>query len=296
MVVVYNGSPDSSRSFRDALAEGLASHGYRDGENLKVEAVYVQFQWDRISEILQKVIAGKPDIIVVSGSPGSLAAKKATSTIPIVMASVGDPLGLGLVTSLARPGGNVTGIGISAEAVVPKALELLREMLPGIRSFGVLSDPRMPMASLVWKPLEATANRLSIALERYDASSPEELERVLGGFSRGKPQALLVNPFPLFSAHASKIVETLSSKRIPAMLTIDRAADLGALTAFWSDLAGGWRKTATYIHRILQGAKPGDLAIELPTKYDLVINLKTAKALGIVIPQSVLLRTDRVIQ
>lgn len=296
VVPVFNGTPESDRNRREAFLQGLRQHGYQDGGNLKIEAIYADNKSDLLPALLREVVARKPDVIIVAGSAASLAAKKATSTIPVVMATVGDPVGLGLTDSLARPGGNITGNSIVAEAVVPKALQILHETLPNVRIFGVLVDTKNPVVSLVWTPLEAAAKRLGVALERYDARSPEELDRVLGAFAQRRPQALIVFPMPLFTNDTKKIAESLTRNRVPAILSLDNGADLGGLMSYGADRLDMWRKAATYVDKILKGAKPADLPVEQPTKFELVINLKTAKALGIKFPQSILVRAARVIE
>jgi putative tryptophan/tyrosine transport system substrate-binding protein len=296
VAVVFNGSADSDRIHLDAFSQGLRQHGYQVSGNVKLEVSYAEGHSERATELTNEAVARRPDVIVVEGSAASWAAKKATSTIPIVMARVGDPVELGLIESLARPGGNITGNSLMSSAFVPKALELLHESLPGIRTVGVLVDPSMPMTSFIWAPLAVRAKQIGIALERHDTNGPKGLDRVLEGFAQRRPRALLVFPTPLFTAQRVKVVASLTRNRIPAMLTVDHGAELGGLMSYMADTVDMWRKAATFVHRILQGVKPNELPVEQATRFELVINLRTAKALGIKIPESILVRADRVIE
>jgi len=296
IAVMFNGSADSDRIHLEAFTQGLRQLGYQVGSNLKLEVSYAKGRAERAAALVQEAIARSPDVIVLEGSAASWAAKKATSTIPIVMARVGDPVELGLIESLAHPGGNITGNSLMSSAFVPKALELLHEALPGIRTVGVLADPSMPMTQFIWAPLARRAKQLGVALERHDADGPEGLDRVLAAFAQRRPRALLVFPTPLFTAQRVKIVDALMRHRIPAMLTFADGAELGGLMSYLAQTVEMWRKAATFVHRVLQGAKPNDLPVEQATRFDLVINLKTARTLGLKIPQSLLLRADRVIE
>ncbi|MBI3374465.1 MAG: ABC transporter substrate-binding protein [Betaproteobacteria bacterium] len=296
VAIVFNGSSDSDRNHLEAFSQGLRQHGYREGDEVKLEVSYADGRAERATALTHEALARSPDVIVVEGSAASWAAKKATSTIPIVMARVGDPVELGLVESLARPGGNITGNSMMASAFVPKALELLHESLPELRSVGVLVDPSMPMTSLIWTSLASRAKQLGIALQRYDTDVPEELDRVLGGFAQRRPRAVLVFPTPLFTAQRKKIIDSLTRNRIPAMLTVADGADLGGLMSYLAHSVEMWRNAASFVHRILKGAKPNELPVEQATRFELVVNLKTAKALGIKFPRSILMRADRVIE
>jgi putative ABC transport system substrate-binding protein len=296
VAVVFHGSAESDRIHLEAFSQGLRQLGYREGGSVKLEVRYAEGRSERAAALIHEAVARSPDVIVLEGSADTWAAKKATSTIPIVMARVGDPVELGLVDSLARPGGNITGNSIMSSAFVPKALELLHECLPDIRTVGVLVDPAMPMTPLIWTPLEGTAKQLGIALERHDTKGPEELDRVLAAFAQRRPRALLVFPTPLFTAQRGKIINSLARNRIPAMLTVADGAELGGLMSYLAHSVDMWRNAATFVHRILQGAKPSELPIEQATRFELVVNLKTAKALGVKIPPSILLRADRVIE
>lgn len=296
VAVVFTGSVDAERTYLEAFLQGLRQHGYREGVSVKLEVSYAEGRTERALALIREAVARRPDVIVLRGSAASWAAKKATATIPIVMAMIGDPVGQGLIASLSRPGGNITGNAILAEAYTPKSLELLHEALPEVRTFGVLTDPTLQVHSIFGTALQDAAKGLRIALERFDASTPEEIDRALGDLARRRPGALLVMTSPLFDAHRRRIIESLARDRIPAILGVADAADLGALMSYQANALDIWRKAATYVHRILQGAKPSELPFEQATRFELVVNLKTAKALGIKIPGSILLRADRVIE
>lgn len=295
VAVVFNGTADSERISLDAFQQGLRQHGYHEG-NLKLELNYGEGRTERVITLVEEAIARKPEVIVMSGSGALAAIRKANSTIPFVMALVADPVALGLADSLARPGGQFTGSATLGEATLAKSLELLQETLPAVRTIGVLTDPAMQIVPTMWDAVEVAAKRLRISLERFDARTPEEVDRMLGALARRRPGALLVFPMPLFNAHRRKMIESLARDRIPQFWTTADAADLGALMSNLANFPALWRNAASFVHRILQGAKSGDLPFEQATKFEFSINLRTAKALGIKIPQSVLLRADRVIE
>ncbi|NBS56943.1 MAG: hypothetical protein EBS65_07765 [Betaproteobacteria bacterium] len=296
VAVVFNGSVDADRVSLDALKQGLRQHGYTEGSNLRLEVTYAEGRTDRAIALVQEAVARKPDVLAMQGSANAAAAKKATSTLPIVMGSVGDPVALGLAASLARPGGNFTGNTILDALFLPKSLEIMHETFPAVRTFGVLTDPAMPAIQIAWPALETAAKNLKISLERFNASTPEEVDRVLADLAKKRPSALLVVTMPLFYAHRKRMIESLSSARIPQVWSTVDATDLGALMSQAPTAADMWRNSANFVHRILQGAKPGDLPFEQAAKFEFSINLKVAKALGIRIPQSVLLRADRVVE
>lgn len=296
VAVVFNGSVDSDKVSLEALKQGLRQHGYTEGGNLKLEVTYAEGRTDRAVALIQEAVVRKPDVIVTHGSGTATAAKKATSTLPVVMAQIGDPVALGFAGSLARPGGNFTGNTILDALFLPKSLEILHETFPAARTFGVLADPANPATQIAWPALETAARQLKIELDRSNASTPGEIDRVLADLARKRPDALLVLSMPLLVAHRKRMIESLVKARIPQIWPAADATDLGALMSHAPTVADMWRNAANFVHRILQGAKPGDLPFEQATKFEFSINLKAAKALGIKIPQSVLLRADRVIE
>lgn len=296
VAVVFHGSADSDRVSLEALKQGLRRHGYTEGGNLKLEVTYAEGRTDRAVALIQEAVARKPDVIVTHGSATATAAKKATSTLPIVMAQIGDPVALGFAASLARPGGNFTGNTILDALFLAKSLEILHETFPAVRTFGVLTDPAMPAIQVAWPALETAGRKLKVELDRSNASTPGEIDRVLADLARKRPGALLVVSMPLFMAHRKRMIESLAKSRIPQIWSAADATDLGALMSHAPTSADMWRNAANFVHRILQGAKPSDLPFEQASKFEFSINLKAAKALGIKIPQSVLIRADRVIE
>jgi putative ABC transport system substrate-binding protein len=296
VAVVFHGSADSERVSLEALRQGLRLLGYPEGGNLKLEVAYAEGRTERAVALIQEAVARKPDVLVTHGSATATAAKKATSTLPVVMALIGDPVALGFAASLARPGGNFTGNTILDALFLPKSLEILHETFPAVRTFGVLTDPAMPAIQVAWPALEAAGRNLKLELDRSNASTPGEIDRVLSDLAKKRPGALLVVSMPLFMSHRKRMIESLAKSRIPQIWSAADATDLGALMSHAPTSADMWRNSASFVHRILQGAKPGDLPFEQATKFEFSINLKAAKALGIKIPQAVLLRADRVIE
>ena len=279
-----------------AFWERLRELGYVEGQNLVVERRWAEGRLDRLPALMAEVIARKVDVIFTSGTPAAIAAKNATSTIPIVVAAMGDPLGTGLVASLARPGGNLTGLSLEmTEDLSGKWLEILQEAVPGLATLAVLSNPDSALIPKVTKHLEATARMRNVKLRFLAARTPEALE---GAFKQAKreAQALLVLPDPLTTTSKTEITALAEKHRLPALYALLEFMDSGALMAYGVDATVVFRRGADYVDRILKGARPADLPVEQPTHYLLVINLRTAKTLGVSIPQSLLLRADEVIR
>ena len=225
-----------------------------------------------------------------------LAAKRATNTIPIVMTNAGDPVGSGLVTSLGRPGGNVTGLSLLAPAVVGKQLELLKEVVPKVNRVAVLTNPGSPTRALMLTEAEAAMRPLGLQLQVLDARGPGEFEAAFSAMTRERAGALLILADPIFFGERKRLADLAARSRLPAVSGLREFADAGILMAYGASLSDLFRRAATYVDKILKGAKPADLPVEQPTKFELVINLKTAKALGLTIPPSVLIRADQVIR
>lgn len=296
VAVLFNGSPETDKAFVKSFLNTMRELGYVDGRSFVLDVRHAEGRNDRLPEIIAEMLVRKPVAIVVSGSHAVWAAKKATTAVPIVMASVGDPVGQGLVASLARPGGNITGVAILTEAVALKRMELLRELFPKASRFGRLANPSNPFSRLVTKEMEAAAGRLGVELLTFNAASSGELDNALAAIADQRPPALLVGADGLFSTLRKKIVESLARSRIPAIYSTGDAVIDGGLMSYSHTLAETYPKSASYVHRILKGAKPADLPIEQPTRFELIVNLKTARAIGVKIPPSVLLRADRVIE
>ena len=283
-----------------AFREGLRDASYEEGRDVVIEWHSVNGEYDQLSELAADLVHRKLDVIVVSTTRGVRAVKRATSIIPIVMTAVGDPVESGLVANLRHPGGNVTGLSVMATPEIwTKRLQLLKETNPRVTRIAVLWNPATPLTSWQAKTVEglnAAAPSLSVQLSFVTAQTPEEIGPALSAVSRARSQALCV----LVGAHTDvyrKTLLTLVSKaRLPAMYSDRRFADEGGLMSYGTNWTNHWRRAANYVDKILKGAKPGDLPIEQPTQFELVLNLKTAKALGLTIPESILLRADKVIR
>jgi putative ABC transport system substrate-binding protein len=286
-----------------AASKGLAAFwdrlrelGYVEGENLIVERRWANGQLERLPALMAEVAARKVDLIFTSGTPAALAAKKATATIPIVVAAMGDPLGTGLVTSLAQPGGNLTGLSLEmTEDLSGKWLQLLQEAVPHLSTVAVISNPGSPLVPKLAKNLEAAAHTRGVKLRCVDVREPVALA---GAFKQARhdAQAALIVPDPLITEHRTRITALAATNRVPTLYTLLDFMETGGLMAYGVDTQLLSRRAAEYVDTVLKGAKPGDLPIEQATQYRLVVNLKTAKALGLTISQSLLLRADEVIR
>ena len=286
----------SPTRFTDAIITALQDLGYIEGRNVVIERRFAEGHLDRLPDFAAELVKLRVDIIVIQGTPASLAAKKATSTIPIVFAANSDPVGVGIVASLARPGGNVTGTSLMASDLSAKRLELLHAMAPRLSRIAILWDSSNPGMSLRVRETEIAAKQLQVVLRSAGPRNLEELEAVFVELAKQRPDALLVTVEPFTRRHLARILEFCSTNRIPSMFEESSYVEAGGLMSYGPDLREIYRRAATYVDRILKGAKPADLPVEQPTKFELVINLKTAKALGITLPQSILVRAERVIE
>jgi ABC-type uncharacterized transport system substrate-binding protein len=291
-----NSSPALESNLVEAFREGLRQLGYVEGRNLIIKFEWAEGQQERHPALARELVRLTPDVILTAGTPGTLAAKQATQSIPIVTAIAGDAVATGLVASLSKPGGNVTGLSTLAPELDGKRLELLKEAVPKLSRVAVLRNPANPFTTIAWKAMQPAAKPLGVKLQPVEASSPNDLDRALARIKAAHPDGLvlIVDRF-LFSYRAS-IVQFVVKNRLPGMFPYPEFAQEGGLMAYGPDYADMFRRTATYVDKILKGAKPGDLPIEQPTKFELVISLKSAKALGLTIPQSVLIRANEVIQ
>jgi putative ABC transport system substrate-binding protein len=279
-----------------AFRQGLRDAGYAEGRDVVIEWRYVGGDYARVPALVADLVQLKVDVIVVTNTPAALAVKRATSTIPIVLASVGDPVGSGLVTSLAHPGSNVTGLSLMIAELSAKRLQLLKEAIPRLTRVAVLWNPDTPPHTKVVEDLKAGAPSLSIELKFVSARTPAEFGPAFSAVSRAHAQALYVLEDPVFFTHRMTLLKLALKARLPVLYGERNFPDAGALMSYGPNTEDLFRRSAGYVDKILKGAKPGDLPIEQPTKFELVVNLKTAKALGITIPQSILLRADEVIR
>ncbi len=280
----------------EALRAGLRDLGYVEGKNLVIEFRWAEGNFERLPQLAAELVRFKVDVLVTAGTPAILAAKSATTTIPIVMASGGDPVATGLVASLARPGGNVTGMaGFSPELMV-KRLELLRDVFPRVRQVAVLFNPENPThIKIVLPVMEAAARSLKLELHQFGARGPGEFDSAFAAMATRRVDAVVTSQDAMLTDNAGAIANLAARMRLPSVGPSE-FADAGGLLAYGTNRLEFFRYAATFVDKILKGAKPADLPVEQATRFETVVNLKTAKALGITIPQSFLLRTDRVIE
>jgi putative ABC transport system substrate-binding protein len=280
----------------DGLRQGLREHGYIDGQNIAIEYRWAQGKFERLPDLAAELVKLKPAVIVAFVTQASLAAKNATSTIPIVMVAVGDPVGAGLVPSLARPGGNVTGNSSVSVEVTGKSLEILKEVAPKRRRVSILWNPANAVfQTQMVTEAEAASRRLGLQVQAIPASDAREIDNAFQVMTRERAEALAVLSDPIFIAERTRIATLAAKRRLPSVSGTREYAEAGGLISYGPNFYDVYRRAATYVDRILKGAKPGDLPIEQPTMFELVINLRTAKALGLSVPQSLLHRADQVI-
>lgn len=281
----------------EPLRQGLKEAGYVEGRNIVFEARFASGRQELLPALIADVIRQRPDVLVVVSTRTALAAKQATSTIPVVFASVFDPLAAGLVASLARPGGNLTGtaMGVGGD-FGGKWVELLKEAVPGLSHAAVLWNSANESSAQSAGAIQAAARTLNVRLELFDAGTATQLDAALAAIAASRVEGLIIAPDPQFNANRAKLVRFAASKRLPAVYFFRSFAQSGGLMAYGANNADSIRAAAKYVDRILKGAKPGDLPVDQPTRFDLVINLKTAKALRLKIPRSLLVRAEEVIE
>jgi putative ABC transport system substrate-binding protein len=290
-------SPDESAALAAAFRQGLADTGYVEGGNLRIEYRWAEGHYDRLPALAADLAARRVAVIAATGGPSSAqAAKQATSTIPIVFATGTDPVATGLVGSLARPGGTLTGLAIFNLQLIPKRLELVSELVPAARDCGLLVNPKNPNAEPTIGAARQAANARGLRLQVAQASSEAELDSAFTGLAEQHAGALLVGGDPFFTGRRAQIAALAARHNIPAIYEFREFAAAGGLISYAPSLAAIYRQVGVYAGRILRGAKPAELPVEQPTKFELVINLKTAKALGLAVPQSLLARADEVIE
>jgi putative tryptophan/tyrosine transport system substrate-binding protein len=289
-------SPGPVAPFLAAFRRGLSETGYVEGQNIAIEYRWAEGNYDRLPALAADLVGRKVDVIVTSGgSPSALAAKNATSTIPIVF-SAGDPVGDGLVASLARPGGNLTGFsGIFVE-LHPKRLELLSELVPQARAIGLLLNPNASSAEQIMRGMQEAARVKGVQLDILKAGTESEIDAAFASLVRLQAGALVVGSDPFFNSRREQLVALASRHAVPAIYQGREFAAAGGLISYGPSLLAVFRQVGIYAGKILKGAKPADLPVQQPTTFELVINLKTAKALGLTVPQSILARADEVIE
>jgi putative tryptophan/tyrosine transport system substrate-binding protein len=283
--------------FTDAFLQGLRALGYVEGQNIVIEYRWAEGNFERLPELAVELVRLKVDVIVAAVTQASLAAKNATGTIPIVMVAVANPVDSGLVASLAQPGANITGTSAMTDEIVGKQLELLKETFPKISRVAAMWNPTNPVfQKLQLRAVEATARELNVGLQKLEARDPVEIERAFAKIVKEDARALVLLSDPLFTTRRQQIADLALKYRVPAAAGIREYAEAGLLMSYGVSFTDLYRRAATYVDKILKGAKPASLPVERSTKFEFVINLKTAKQIGVTIPQSVLYRADKVIK
>jgi ABC-type uncharacterized transport system substrate-binding protein len=280
----------------EAFRQGLRELGYVDGKNIVIEYRSAEGKLDRLSELAAELVRLKVDVIVTSGPSVTRAVKEATTTIPIVMGFDTDPVGNGFVASLARPGGNITGLSVVSPELSGKQLELLKEIVPKLSRVAVLGTSTNPGNSQALKETELAAGAYTVQLQNLDVLSPKDIETAFRDASRGRAGAVLVLASPIIESHRTQIADLAAKNRLPAIYYAPEFVEAGGLMSYGTSFADLFRRAATYVDKILKGAKPGDLPVEQPKKFEFIINLKTAKQIGLTIPPNVLARADKVIR
>jgi putative ABC transport system substrate-binding protein len=274
----------------------LRDLGYVEGRTIVFEYRWGEGSDERFPRLAADLARLGADVIVTWGTPATLAAENATNTIPIVMAASGDPVGSRLIASLARPGGNITGLSSHEPGLEAKRLALLKELVPKLSDVAVLWNPANPLHDGLSREVKDTASQLGVRLELVGVQGSTEFDAAFATMKKKRPDALIVEPDNLFCSHSKRIVDFATKSRLPAVFTHRVFADVGGLVVYGANYSALFRRAAIYVDKILKGAKPGDLPVEQPTKFELVINLKTAKALGLTIPPALLQRADQVIE
>jgi len=289
-------SPADAMPWYKALQVGLRDLGWVEGKNIGIEYRYAEGKSDRLPDLAADLVRLNVDIIVTTITPDALAAKNATRVIPIVMAAAGEPVASGIVESLARPGGNVTGLSQMTIELGGKRLELLKEIVPKLYRVAVLWEPATAISTLAWKEIQLPARQLGIELYSLEILTANDLDKAFEAAIRVRAGALAIMPSPVFTANLKQIANHAVKSHLPSIYNVGDFADAGGLVTYGPNRADLFRRAATYVDKILKGAKPGDLPIEQPTKFDLVVNVKTAKAIDITIPGAILLQATKVIQ
>lgn len=294
--VLVAGSPSSMESRINAFQKRLRELGYKEGQNIVVEYHYAEGNYNRLTAITTDLVRSNANVIVTWAIPVTQVVKNATNTIPIVMAGGGNPVETGLVESLAKPGGNITGLATIQNELTGKRLELLKEAVPKISRVAFVFNPEGQVPTQGYEPLKSFAQSLKISLEPLEIRKPNEIDKAFAAIPKSRVDGLLLESDPVFNTNRQKVIALTAKNRLPAMYPERRWAEDGGMMAYGTDLIEVANRAAIFVDKILKGAKPADLPVEQPTKFELAINLKTAKQIGVTIPQSVLFRADRVIK
>jgi putative tryptophan/tyrosine transport system substrate-binding protein len=281
---------------QELLRQGLRERGYVEGQHIVLESRSAEGHYERLPALAAEMVARPVDVLVTWGTPATVAAKQATSTVPIIFFAVGDPVGSGIVASLARPGGNVTGVTNLTAELSAKQLELLKEVVPGLTQIAVLQNPRNPVSALNLRWTELAAQALGVQLHVVDVHDPSEFEAAFVSMTRERAGALIVLADTMFLSQRRQIADLAIKHRLPVMFNLREYAEAGGLIAYGPRLADLWQRVAELVDKILKGVRPAELPVEQPMRFELVLNLKTARALGITIPPIVLFRADEVLE
>jgi ABC-type uncharacterized transport system substrate-binding protein len=290
------GSALSSRAYIEAFQQSLRDLGYLEGQNMALEYRYAEGKMERLPELAAELVHLTMDVLVTAGSLATQAVQHVTSTIPIVGVALADPLGTGFAASFARPGGNITGLAFQNVDLSTKRLELLTEAVPGVTRVAVLWDSHFPASPSAVRAVEEAARALGVQIHLLEVQGPEDFARVVAAATRERVQALLQVASPLFAVHRETFLDLVAKSRLPVTCETRPFVVAGCLMAYGPSFPDMYRRAAYYVDRILRGTKPADLPVEQPTKFELVINLKTAQALGITIPSTLLFLADEVIK
>jgi putative ABC transport system substrate-binding protein len=291
----FGSTPTAGAHIFEAFRQGLRELGYVEAQTIALEVRWGEGHVERMPGLVAELVGLKVDVLFVGSSAAALAAKNATQTIPIVMIAA-DPVGLGLVASLSRAGGNVTGLSYFNEEISAKRLQLLKELVPGLARVGVLKNPMAAIHAIFWQETEAAAHKLGLALQALEVRGPEDFEAAFAAAWRGNAQALIAFDDTLTNAYRSRVVALAASSRLPTIYGFREFLDAGGLMSYGPSIVFLFRRAASFVAKIVKGDKPADLPVEQPTEFELVINLKTAKGLGLSVPPSLLARANEVIE
>jgi putative ABC transport system substrate-binding protein len=279
-----------------AFKEGLQEFGWVAGQNVVIEYRSADGRFERLPGLAAELVQSNVDLIVAAPTPSAAAAKNATSSIPIVMLNAAEPVEVGLIASFARPGGNVTGVSWSTLTIIGKGIELLKEMVPGVRRVAILWNPANPAHAFAIKNLRTAAGSLGVQLQLLEIRSVQQLEGAFAAMTRERADAVLVVADGMFGHHRTRLADLAVKHRLPSMHGLSENVEAGGLMSYAPSTIAAFRRAGFFVDRILKGARPGDLPVEQPATFELVINMKTARALGVTIPQAVLVRADRIIE
>jgi ABC-type uncharacterized transport system substrate-binding protein len=296
VVVVSNGDEANARPFVDRFDQGMKALGHVEGRTFRLEILYANLEPARADSLIKQAVASRPRVIIVTGLTNARRARHASGTVPIVVATGSDLVNAGVVNSLAKPGGNITGITDLADEVALKRLDLIKEMLPNLKHLALLNNPDFPAAAKIESRVRSAAGPLGITVAALHARDRASLGKAIESLKTSRAEVLLVGGDALFAVNAQQLIEAATAARTPVVHYWPGTAEMGAVLSYHADIHKNWERAAFYVDRILKGARPGDLPVEEPTRYELVVNRKAAKALGVEVPQKLLFRADRVLE